>query len=134
MFRQMSKDGVLREGPVALACILTAVFLCAGMNGRDSNRSKSAVLGKSFQITVAANPTTGYKWMADYDKEFVSLKSKTYVRDPTKPKDWVGVGGQTVFVFVPVKTGRTRIRLVYRRTWEAGTSQEVTYSVTITAR
>ncbi|MFH1117345.1 MAG: protease inhibitor I42 family protein [Pseudomonadota bacterium] len=66
---------------------------------------------------MTANPTAGCRWTADYDKDGVSLKSKTYVRERSKPKGrW---GGHAVFEVVPVRTGGTRIRLACRRSGEA---------------
>jgi len=117
-----------------LVCILTLTIVCGGMEARDTDLVKSVLLDTPFEITLKANPSTGFEWTADYDREYLSLKSKTYARDPSKPKDWVGVGGHTTFVFVPIKTGRTRIQILYKRRWEPGASTEITYWVTITSR
>jgi predicted secreted protein len=130
----LNREKGLGEICAKLACLLTVMIVCAGMDARDPDRAKSVLLDTPFKITLKANPSTGFGWIADYDREYLSLKSKTYTRDPSKPKDWVGVGGHTTFVFVPVKSGRTLIQLHYKRRWEPGASREVTYSVTISPR
>src|SRR5271157_2744808 len=66
---------------------------------------KTVTLGKPFQIPLKANPTTGYKWTASYDKTFLKLTGETYKRDASVPKTRVGGGGTATFSFLPVKTG-----------------------------
>ncbi len=134
VFPLMDKERGLREGCATLVCILAAMIFCTGVDALDPDRAKSVLLGTPFEITVKANPSTGFEWTVDYDRQYLSLKSRTYTRDPSKPKDWVGVGGDATFVFVPIKTGQTRIRLVYKRKWEPAASKEVVYSVTIGSR
>lgn len=117
-----------------LATVLTLTIVCGGTEARAPDVEMPVILHAPFEITLAANPTTGFEWTADYDREYLSLKGKTYNRDASKPKDLVGVGGHTTFVFVPIKTGQTRIRLLYKRPWEPGASREVTYSIMVSPR
>ncbi len=79
---------------------------------------KTVTLGKTFQIPLKANPTTGYKWTASYDKKFLKLTGETYKRDASRPKTHVGVGGTATFSFLPVKTGETSINFRYKRPWK----------------
>ncbi|MDQ7782957.1 MAG: protease inhibitor I42 family protein [Desulfomonilaceae bacterium] len=134
MFPLITRKMRVREKCAALASILAVLVVSWGVEASEGGRTKSVVVDTPFEITVKANPTTGFEWVADYDKEFLSLKSKTYLRDASKPKDWVGVGGHATLVFVPLKTGRTRLRLLYKRPWEPYASQEATYWVTIRPR
>jgi predicted secreted protein len=80
---------------------------------------KTVTLGKPFQIPLKANPTTGYKWTASYDKKFLKLTGETYKRDASMPKTHVGVGGTATFSFLPVKTGETSINFRYKRPWKS---------------
>jgi inhibitor of cysteine peptidase len=73
-----------------------------------------AEVGKEFEITLDANPTTGYSWEASFDDTFLQLIEQRYERT----SDLIGGGGHAVFAFRPVARGRGRITLSYRRPWE----------------
>ncbi len=73
------------------------------------------VLNKEFILTLDSNPTTGYNWEAQFDKNILELKEKTFEPSPT---GLIGAGGKEKFVFIPVKTGETTIKLMYKRPWE----------------
>jgi inhibitor of cysteine peptidase len=92
---------------------------------------KTVTLGKTFQISLKANRTTGYKWTASYDKKFLKLKRETYNRDTSSPKPRVGVGGTTTFSFLPLKTGETSINFRYERPWEKEVSDKKTFLIVI---
>ncbi len=92
---------------------------------------KKVTLGKKFQISLKANPTTGYKWTASYDKKFLKLVDETYNRDLSGPKPRVGVGGTTTFSFLPVKTGETSINFRYERPWEKEVAEKKTFIINI---
>lgn len=91
----------------------------------------TASVKKPYSISLPANPTTGYQWDAKFDKNFVELKAKNFVRDSSKPKKFVGVGGTTAFTFVPLKAGETTIELQYKRPWEKEVLRSKTLRLTI---
>jgi inhibitor of cysteine peptidase len=79
--------------------------------------------GQVFQVTLAANHTTGYKWMLAKmpDAKVVKLVNSEYV--PAKPqapdgKAPVGAGGEELWTFQAVGPGRAMIVLNYARPWE----------------
>ena len=74
-----------------------------------------ARVGEPFTISIPANPTTGYTWTADYDYVLLALGNATYERSPSGA---LGSGGTYVFVFTPMKPGKTTIYFVYKRSWE----------------
>jgi inhibitor of cysteine peptidase len=92
---------------------------------------KKVTLEKKFQISLKANPTTGYKWTASYDKKFLKLVGETYNRDLSGPKPRVGVGGTTTFSFLPVKTGETSINFRYKRPWKREVAEKKTFIINI---
>lgn len=92
---------------------------------------KEVTLGKTFQISLKANPTTGYKWAASYDKKFLKLTGETYKRDTSRPKTHVGVGGTTTFSFLPVKTGETSINFRYKRSWKREVAEKKNFLIVI---
>lgn len=79
---------------------------------------KSAVLNEDFLITLPANPSTGYSWEAQYDENYLTLRSKDFVQDKGTSPDTVGAGGTEVFTFTPIKSGDTAITMLYKRSWE----------------
>lgn len=79
---------------------------------------KSAVIGEDFLITLPANPSTGYSWEADFDKNYLILRSKDFVPDKVSPET-VGAGGTEVFTFAPIKAGETTVTMNYSRSWES---------------
>lgn len=88
-----------------------------------------ARLNEPFTIALKSNPTTGYKWYADYDYYLLNLQEERYDREPTIA---LGAGGSSVFVFLPLKTGKTTISLVYKRPWENIVADTKTFYVEIT--
>jgi predicted secreted protein len=76
-----------------------------------------AKVAEPFAITLPANPTTGYEWSADYD--YVLLKQDS-LRFEAASSDAMRVGakGASIFVFLPLKPGKSTIRFVYKRSWE----------------
>lgn len=94
----------------------------------DENVSLSATLKKPFTIAVESNRTTGYSWSARFDKRRLRLKSSSYER-PAEPRP--GAGGKQVFVFVPLKEGKTEVTLQYRRPWEKAPVETKRYEVQV---
>lgn len=76
-----------------------------------------------FQVTLAANHTTGYKWMLAKvpDPKVVKLVTNSYVPDNAEGPDGrlrKGVGGHEVWTFQAMGPGRAMIMLNYVRPWE----------------
>lgn len=72
-------------------------------------------MNEPFTVALPANPGTGYQWNADYDYYLLSLESSQFEKASSER---VGAGGESVFVFKPLRTGKTTISLVYKRPWE----------------
>ncbi len=89
-----------------------------------------ARVGEPFTISLPANPTTGYNWNADYDYVLLSLESSDFERGSSKA---FGAGGTSVFVFKPLKPGKTTIYFVYKRSWENIVADTRAFYVDITA-
>lgn len=87
-----------------------------------------ATANQPFTISLNSNPTTGYKWYADYDYDFLRLDSQNYERSPSNA---IGSGGKDILTFTPLKPGQTKISLVYRRPWENIAGKVRTFQVLI---
>jgi len=65
--------------------------------------------GQVFAAWLRSNPSTGYRWQANYDSSYVTLVNQTFISDPHPPGK-VGVGGYDLFIFTALKAGTTAIR------------------------
>lgn len=75
-------------------------------------------VGDTFQISLEANPSTGYSWKSEFDSEFIKENEKEYVSEPSQDPPVVGSPGTEVFTFQALKQGITQITLTYKREWE----------------
>lgn len=87
------------------------------------------------EISLPANPTTGYTWSALYDKHLVSAQHKYF---PAKTR-LIGAGGHDVWVFSATEEALglnkqiyTVVRLVYTRSWEHNVEPAQTKLISIT--
>lgn len=71
-------------------------------------------INDEFYIELDSNPTTGYRWEAKFDENYIDLKKKKY----SPSSDRIGAGGKVKFDFQTLKTGETKIELAYKRLWE----------------
>lgn len=119
-----------KKGLYALAFLFLSplLILLSAANCRSQVDEKSVRLNKEFGISLDSNPTTGYKWEASYDKAFLRLKADRFKRPA---KALIGAGGTQTFVFLPIARGDTKIRFVYKRSWEKSIAREKTFSINI---
>ncbi|MFC2025322.1 protease inhibitor I42 family protein [Chloroflexota bacterium] len=111
------------------------VFLVAGCAGGvktyiDEGETISIGANQEFIIALDSNPTTGYKWEVSYDEGMLSLVEEKYSPD-AKAKGLVGAGGTQYFQFKALKTGKTEITLVYKRSWEQEILEQKVFGVEI---
>lgn len=93
-----------------------------GFFNRTSGLSVTTVetaAGKVFAVRLPANATTGYGWQLSgpVNRSLIKLSSSTYERPETK---LMGAGGNEVWKFRALSSGRTRIHMKYVRPWEKG--------------
>ena len=119
----------VRHWGILLLTALCLLFVNAG--SRAGAEDKKASLNKPFYIKLKANPSTGYKWAASYDRSFLKLLKETHQRDSSKPKNYVGVGGVTIFTFRPIRSGETSINFRYKRPWEQEVAETKTFRILI---
>jgi predicted secreted protein len=91
-----------------------------------------AKVNEPFTISLPANPTTGYQWNADYDYVLLKQESAQFERASTETVR-VGAGGTSVFVFTPIKPGKSTIYFVYKRSWENIVADTRAFHVEISA-
>ena len=91
-----------------------------------------AKVNEPFTISLPANPTTGYQWNADYDYVLLKQESAQFERASAETVR-VGAGGTSVFVFTPIKPGKSTIYFVYKRSWENIVADTRAFHVDISA-
>ena len=95
------------------------------------------VTGQTLTLTFESNPTTGFSWYAQQDRELFALQS-CYVAEPqTGPV--TGSGGWQTFILTPKEAGTETLTFTYTRPWEPGDTDpqftctvEVSEDLTIT--
>lgn len=90
-------------------------------------------VGDGVKLSLAENPTTGYRWefLAKPEPECV-IVSEAYVADTVNGA--VGSGGAHGWVFRAVEKGMSAIRLVYRRPWEKDVAPAQTFTLTVVVK
>ena len=70
----------------------------------------------AVQISIESNPTTGFSWEAEQDKELFAIQDE-YTADP-QDEPVTGSGGVQVFTMTPTKAGTVKVTFTYTRPWE----------------
>ena len=97
----------------------------------DSDREIVLSKGRTFEIMLPSNPTTGYSWNLVIEKpKTVINKSR---RNIPNSIDRVGVGGETIWTLRTVARGDTLLTFSYQRPWEEKTepTRVVTFSISV---
>jgi inhibitor of cysteine peptidase len=104
------------------------------VQNKNLAREINAGAGDVIEVTVASNPTTGFKWelagisdpailVQDGESEYVPPESTL-----------AGAGGQEVWTFKVLKKGKANISLKYSRPWEGGEKAEWTLEIYVTVK
>jgi predicted secreted protein len=98
----------------------------------DNQKAVSVNKNQEFIIKLVSNPSTGYTWSLSegYDKTVVGLIGNVFVPANT---DRSGAPGEDQWTFRGISTGKTKISLVYARSWESTTPAQTVkdYSITV---
>jgi predicted secreted protein len=98
----------------SLVCGLTAFLalsllmgsVCATTPIAPNNIVKNVKVGHEFSIVLSANPSTGSKWVTNYNPSYLKLVSQRY--QPTQPIR-VGSGDSEIFTYKALKPGETMV-------------------------
>lgn len=105
-----------------------AVKLDASANGQKIELQR----GRSLEISLEANPTTGYGWEVEgVDKRVLRQVGEV---EFTPESNRIGAPGVQILHFEAVGAGQTTLRLVYRRPWEKEAKPLKTYSIQVVVR
>jgi inhibitor of cysteine peptidase len=81
---------------------------------KDSGTRRTAQVGEDIVVTLAENPTTGYRWAAQVDASTLAQTDDSYTGAST-PR---GAGGMRRLTFTALRAGTIHLRLVKKRAWE----------------
>jgi len=133
--------GKVRGWLLALGALLVVTALACGPPRRagavrlgmaDADREVALRRGQVLEVSLEANPTTGYRWEV--------LEVDTHILQPVgepefKPESkLMGAPGVETLRFQVVGEGRTTLRLAYRRPWEKDVKPLKTYTVEVVAK
>ena len=97
----------------------------------DSGKSVEVPQGASLQITLEANPTTGYTWeVASGDENVLKLAGEPAYQAES---DLMGAPGMMTLTFTAVAPGTTDLKLVYHQPWESVQPAE-TFETNVTVK
>jgi len=114
--------------PFALSAAKPPVVL----RSADDGKTIGIKVGDRFDVSLAANATTGYGWEVAEGTGAVirQLGEPGYQQDKTDGRK-VGVGGTASFHFEAAAAGTAHLKLVYRRPWEKDKPPAKSFEVTV---
>jgi inhibitor of cysteine peptidase len=83
---------------------------------QDSGGRRTLRVGDDLVVVLAENPTTGYRWQAEFDPVVIEATGDRF--EPSS--GLAGAPGVRSRGFRALAAGQTRLRLVNRRSWESG--------------
>ncbi len=84
-------------------------------------------VGGEFTVALEAIPTAGYEWLAEFDAGMLQLAGRRFVRTGGA----IGAAVIEHLTFKALAIGNTRLRLIYKRSWEAAAAKEMIMDVHI---
>jgi len=99
---------------------------------KDSGRTVGMKTGDVLEVTLPANPTTGYVWaVAECGENLKQLSEPEFESaSPGLP----GAGGKETFRFQALQPAKTVLKLAYRRPWEKNARPAATFEITVRVR
>lgn len=118
---------VLLACSVAVGCMNNSSAALEPLVVSDNQSCHSISLKKNqpLIIKLKSNPTTGYQWRIAKLPAFLSIVVADDYQQDNKPKEMVGVGGESTWRFDAQKSGAGYLVLSYERPWEKGQPAEV---------
>jgi predicted secreted protein len=96
---------------------------------RDTTQIRAKV-GEQFAVRLAASPSTGYDWDADFDSAILELASHHYGAPSSAA---FGAASTKQFVFKAKVASTTTLQLHHRRSFSGQQSEKLTIEVIVTS-
>ena len=112
------------------SCKRTALTINADKS--YDGRSVGLRVGDGVKLSLAENPTTGYRWeFVTKPEPYCVILNDAYTADPGGA---IGSGGAHEWAFRAVSAGTGTLSLAYRRPWEKDTAPAQTYKLKIAVK
>ena len=125
---------------VSIAALLALSLTACSLGARspitvgDADAGKTVELsqGDTLVVALAGNITTGYNWeILPLDP---AVLQQVGVPQVTPDSTALGAGGKIALKFQAVKSGRAKLSLVYRRSWEKDVPPLKTFDITVVVK
>lgn len=88
-------------------------------------------LGDTYEVSLDSNPSTGYRWLVEFDEDYLELVDRRFELDSDLNPPPPGTGGKETFVFRTVAKGNTQVEFTYKRPWESESLDSKLYALDI---
>ena len=119
-------DGI--QEPLLYIGNVSITRLALSSNVSSNEQNISIKKGQEFGLDLESNPTTGFEWIPEFDKNIINLTSHTFRPSSTL----IGSGGTDNFTFKGVSQGTTNLKFQYKRSWDKDFAQEKVFLVNVT--
>jgi inhibitor of cysteine peptidase len=97
------------------------------------NKSIEIAAGSTFTVTLASNPSTGYKWDAVMSNPLVmGTAGGTYSSTAVTPMP--GSGGQEIWTFKGLAPGTSTLSMSYGQPWVGGAKNAKAFTLSVTVK
>lgn len=121
----------MRRNVLAIVVVVVVAILVGAGYAYLRNRAASAVpegavalrQGATYDVSLDANPSTGYAWTVSYDQSLLELANRVF----QPQSSLLGAGGKEVFTFRALAArGVTTVSFEYKRSWETQVANTAT--------
>ena len=103
-----------------ICVIMLSIFIfsiqCASVtiqkNEKDTDGTVEMKSGDMLEITLKANPTTGYRWVITSVDSSLLTNIGTEYKATKTTRNIVGSGGRSIFRLKAIKAGKTDLKLI----------------------
>ena len=90
-------------------------------------------VGEIFTITLPCNPTTGFQWdVKSVNRKIAEPKGPVTLHPPPGTQGLMGTGGNCTLDIEGKRPGKTKVVLIYHRSWEKGKKPDQTFKAMLT--
>jgi len=102
-------------------------------NQKDVSREINVSCGKTIQVNLCANPTTGFEWEEAEisDTGVLGQSSRKFIGPDSVPPPPPGSPGQEVWTFEALGKGSSTVTIRYSRPWEGGEKGVWTFTLDV---
>jgi inhibitor of cysteine peptidase len=99
------------------------------LNDVDDGRVVEIVNGDEFELSLISNPTTGYDWtVSEYDPAILKQMGELEYKPET---ELIGASGISKLKFKAIAQGKSKLKLIYHRTWEKNVPPAKTFQLSV---